>query len=80
MIGKAFNSGSSADDRPDPGAIVCSCFGVGVNTIAGAIASGQCVSVAEIGSALKAGSNCGSCRPEIARLVALHLPMKEAAE
>lgn len=73
-------SGQPGADRPDPGAIVCSCFGVGVNTIAGAIAAGQCVSVAEVGNALKAGSNCGSCRPEIARLVALHLPMKEAAE
>ena len=56
-------------DRPDPGATVCSCFSIGINQIVAAIASGRAVTVAEIGEALKAGSNCGSCRPEIARIL-----------
>lgn len=48
----------------DRGAIVCSCFGVGANQIAEAVRRG-CDSVAAIGAALHAGTNCGSCRAEI---------------
>ena len=48
----------------DRGAIVCSCFGVGANQIAQAVRGG-CTSVAAIGAALHAGTNCGSCRAEI---------------
>ncbi|AMY01551.1 molybdopterin-dependent oxidoreductase [Mesorhizobium ciceri] len=48
----------------DRGAIVCSCFGVGANQIAEAVRRG-CGSVAAIGAALNAGTNCGSCRAEI---------------
>ncbi|MER9163130.1 molybdopterin-dependent oxidoreductase [Mesorhizobium sp. M0715] len=48
----------------DRGAIVCSCFGVGANQIAEAVRGG-CGSVAAIGTALHAGTNCGSCRAEI---------------
>ncbi len=68
----AVLSGQPGADRPDPGAVVCACFGVGAKTIAGAIHSGRCVSVEDIGVALKAGTNCGSCRPELAQLVARH--------
>jgi assimilatory nitrate reductase catalytic subunit len=53
----------------DPGATICACFGVGENQILRAIAGG-CGSVDAIGRQLKAGSNCGSCRPELARLLA----------
>ena len=53
----------------DPGPVVCACFSVGANTIAGAI-EGGCSSVEAVGRKLKAGTNCGSCRPEIARLLA----------
>jgi assimilatory nitrate reductase catalytic subunit len=74
-------SGQPGADRPDTGAIVCSCFSVGVNTLAAAIASGTCLSVASLGEALKAGTNCGSCRPELAQLIELHRPrLQEAAE
>ncbi|RUX50621.1 nitrate reductase, partial [Mesorhizobium sp. M7A.F.Ca.CA.002.09.1.1] len=48
----------------DRGAIVCSCFGVGANQITEAVRRG-CGSVAAIGAALNAGTNCGSCRAEI---------------
>ncbi|MEL6583716.1 MAG: molybdopterin-dependent oxidoreductase [Pseudomonadota bacterium] len=53
---------------PDPGPTVCACFGVGLNTILDAI-SGGAVTVDAVGAALKAGTNCGACRPEIAALL-----------
>ena len=56
-------------DIADPGPTVCACFGVGANTIRDAVRAG-CGSVDAIGGRLRAGSNCGSCRPEIARLIA----------
>jgi assimilatory nitrate reductase catalytic subunit len=55
-------------DRPDPGAIVCSCFQVGCNQIAEAARCGS-DSVRSIGENLKAGTNCGSCRSEIQTLL-----------
>ena len=54
--------------------IVCACFDVGVNTIVAAIARGEATSVESIGALLKAGSNCGSCRPELKGLLAGHAP------
>ncbi|MBO0905548.1 nitrate reductase [Jiella sonneratiae] len=62
-------AGRGGADRPDPGAIVCSCFAVGVNEIAAAVVSGRATSVEEIGRLLRAGSNCGSCRGEIREIV-----------
>ena len=53
---------------PDRGAIVCVCHGVGERDIVGAVRAGAC-SVAEVGEATSAGTNCGSCRPAIARLI-----------
>ncbi len=49
--------------------IVCACFSVSEAAIAGAIAEQGCRSPAEIGRALKAGTNCGSCIPEIKKLL-----------
>ncbi|THC43927.1 nitrate reductase [Massilia sp. Mn16-1_5] len=54
----------------DPGPTVCSCFGVGRNTICAAIRKEALRSPAEVTACLKAGGNCGSCLPEIARLLA----------
>ena len=51
------------------GPIVCACFGVGRSTICDAIAAGA-NSAAAIGAELKAGTNCGSCIPEMKRLIA----------
>ncbi|KIQ03188.1 nitrate reductase [Agrobacterium tumefaciens] len=52
----------------DPGATVCSCFGVGINQITAAIRDG-CRSVESVGAATCAGTNCGSCRAEIRGLI-----------
>jgi assimilatory nitrate reductase catalytic subunit len=62
-------SGKSIDGLASAGPIVCACFGVGRATICDAIAAGAC-SAAEIGLQLKAGTNCGSCIPELKRLLA----------
>jgi assimilatory nitrate reductase catalytic subunit len=59
-----------ASGAKDPGAQVCACFGVGVNTIVEAIQSQKLTSVAQIGGCLKAGTNCGSCLPELADILA----------
>ncbi len=66
-------------DQPDPGPMLCACFGVGVNTIVSAIETKGLVTVEEVGDILQAGTNCGSCRPEIADLMARNR-MRTAAE
>ena len=62
-------SGKSADGQAGAGPIVCACFGVGRTTICDAIAAGA-KTAPEIGAKLKAGTNCGSCIPELKRLIA----------
>jgi assimilatory nitrate reductase catalytic subunit len=62
-------SGRSPDGLPDPGPVVCSCFGVGLNAIDAMLQSGGAANVEEIGKALRAGTNCGSCLPELKRIV-----------
>ncbi|MBL8573325.1 MAG: molybdopterin-dependent oxidoreductase [Hyphomicrobiaceae bacterium] len=62
-------AGRPGQDRPDPGAIVCACFEVGVNTIMAAITQDGLATVDAIGAALRAGTNCGSCRSEIQRMI-----------
>jgi assimilatory nitrate reductase catalytic subunit len=61
-------SGKSSDGLASAGPIVCACFGVGRTTICNAIAAGA-ATAAEIGVQLKAGTNCGSCIPELKRLI-----------
>jgi len=53
----------------DTGPTVCSCFGVGRNTICSAIRERGLKTAAEITSCLKAGGNCGSCVPELKKLL-----------
>ena len=50
-------------------ALVCACFSVGLETLRTAITERHLASVAEIGRALQAGTNCGSCIPELQRLL-----------
>lgn len=57
----------------DEGKVICSCFGVGMNTIIDAITDQKLASVEVIGQALKAGTNCGSCVPEIQAILAKEL-------
>jgi len=52
------------------GPIICACLDVGLRTILDAIRDQSLADVAAIGAALGAGTNCGSCRPALARLLA----------
>ena len=50
--------------------IVCSCFQVGSRTLQQAIERHGLTSTEQIGARLRAGTNCGSCLPEIRKLLA----------
>ena len=62
-------AGRPAAPLPDRGPIVCACFDVGMHTIVEAIAGQRLLSVEAVGEALSAGTNCGSCKPAIRRLI-----------
>jgi assimilatory nitrate reductase catalytic subunit len=49
--------------------IVCACFGVGVEAVRSAVQSGTVRTITDIGKTLRAGSNCGSCLPELKRML-----------
>jgi assimilatory nitrate reductase catalytic subunit len=66
----AILSGRAVKPGSDAGPIVCSCFSVGRSTLLRAIRTQALVSAEAIGRALRAGTNCGSCVPEIKALVA----------
>ncbi len=72
-------TGLTPADKPNPGPVLCACFGVGVNTILNAIETDGLMSVEAIGSALSAGTNCGSCKPELGALLE-RVQHREAAE
>jgi assimilatory nitrate reductase catalytic subunit len=55
-------------DATDRGGEMCACFGVSCHAIEAAIAEGA-ASLDAIGEATRAGTNCGSCRPEIRALL-----------
>ena len=63
-------AGRAPGAQVERGAIVCACFDIGMRTIVTAIRDQQLAEVASIGAALGAGTNCGSCRPALARLLA----------
>jgi assimilatory nitrate reductase catalytic subunit len=59
----------AAEPRVSDGRVVCSCFGIGEVRIRAAISAGAC-DTAALGRALKCGTNCGSCLPELRDLIA----------
>jgi assimilatory nitrate reductase catalytic subunit len=64
LAGRAMNGAA------ETGPVVCSCFSVGRTTLVRAIRTQALVSPADIGRALRAGTNCGSCVPELKVLLA----------
>jgi assimilatory nitrate reductase catalytic subunit len=66
---RSLLTGRSDDGRPDAGPLVCACFGVGRNTIIEAIRRDGCTTPEALGNRLKAGTNCGSCLPELRSLI-----------
>jgi len=61
-------AGVPGADQPAKGATVCACFDVGIEQIRRAIEGGA-RSVEALGTCLNAGTNCGSCRPELQDLI-----------
>lgn len=70
--GAEILAGRPGADQPDEGPQICACFGVGAYTIARAITEQKLMSVDDIGKLLQAGTNCGSCRPELQSLLQAH--------
>jgi len=70
-------AGRPAGETFDPGPMVCSCFSVGVNDLRRAISDGQALSIEAIGEVLQAGTNCGSCRPEIQAVLEQELDIEK---
>jgi assimilatory nitrate reductase catalytic subunit len=66
-------SGRAADGLAESGPVICACFGVGLGAIREAIAAKTATNVEAIGKALRAGTNCGSCLPELKRIVHEHV-------
>ncbi len=66
----AILAGRAPKGALESGPVVCSCFAVGRSTLLRAIRGDRLVSVEQIGKALQAGTNCGSCIPELKGLLA----------
>ncbi|MFN3349030.1 molybdopterin-dependent oxidoreductase [Pseudorhodoplanes sp.] len=62
-------SGQTADGVADAGPVICACFGVGLNTIRDALVTGAATDVTGLGEQLRCGTNCGSCLPELKKIV-----------
>ncbi|QOL49875.1 nitrate reductase [Massilia litorea] len=73
-------AGRAPQQGPDAGPTVCSCFGVGRNTICAAIRTHRLETTAQVTACVRAGGNCGSCVPEIGKLLALASCGEEAAQ
>lgn len=61
-------SGKPPGAHVERGAMICSCYQVAEADIRAAIAAG-CQSSAALGEKLRCGTNCGSCIPELNRMV-----------
>jgi assimilatory nitrate reductase catalytic subunit len=71
---RALLSGRSIDGIAEAGPLICACFAVGRTAILKAIAGG-CASVDAIGKSLRAGTNCGSCLPELKKIIYEQVPV-----
>jgi assimilatory nitrate reductase catalytic subunit len=80
LLGLAAAAAAEAGGRPLPkteacdyigesAPIVCACFQVGLDAVRKAVAVGGATSVGDIGRTLRAGTNCGSCLPELKRII-----------
>ncbi|MEV4936104.1 molybdopterin-dependent oxidoreductase [Sphingobium sp. LSP13-1-1.1] len=69
-VGGSVLAARGPGSQPDKGATICVCFDIGLNQIVAAIREQQLVDVPAIGKALGAGTNCGSCRPALANILA----------
>ena len=68
----AVVSGVGFSSSEDVGAMVCSCMQVGIKTIRKSIDSG-CNTVQDVGDSCGAGTQCGTCRSDIRRMLSASL-------
>ena len=61
--------GTPPPDVEDVGKIICACFNIGEKTISKAISESGAKTTEAVGEICQAGTNCGSCRPEISELI-----------
>jgi bacterioferritin-associated ferredoxin len=61
-------TGHPPGEQADQGAMICSCFQVSESSICAAIETGADTSE-KLGEKLRCGTNCGSCVPELNRLI-----------
>ena len=62
-------AGRPVSGQDDAGPTICSCFGVGQFSIEKAIGERDLTTAQAVGECLQAGTNCGSCIPEINALI-----------
>jgi assimilatory nitrate reductase catalytic subunit len=62
-------TGRPGKGQVDTGRVVCACFNVGLNTLVKVIREQQLTHPGQIGATLKAGTQCGSCVPELRKLI-----------
>lgn len=67
---KGVLAGQYGKDIAPASKTVCVCFNVTEGHICEAIEQQRCSNVAELGKCLQAGTNCGSCIPELKQLLA----------
>lgn len=65
----AILTGKPASGQHDAGPVVCACFGVGRNVLVNTIRQQHLTSPEAVGEVLRAGTNCGSCVPEIRAII-----------
>jgi assimilatory nitrate reductase catalytic subunit len=73
----ALLAGATESGARENSKTVCSCFSVSEARIRAAIRKDGLTTPAAIGALLKAGTNCGSCIPELKKLLALEAPQLE---
>jgi assimilatory nitrate reductase catalytic subunit len=66
---RALLGGVSPTPEADQGRIVCACFRVGLKRLVATITEQKLTTVEAVGLALQAGTNCGSCLPEIKEVI-----------
>lgn len=66
---KSLLMGKSISGVADSGRTVCACFGVGIHALEKLICTNQLTTAEQVGVMLRAGTNCGSCVPEIQQII-----------
>ena len=67
----ALLAGRPLQATEDAGPLVCSCFAVGHRTLSTLIAGEGLTDCDQVGQRIRAGTNCGSCLPEIRKILAM---------